>query len=79
MEIVLFRPRNETFQEFYAEDPVDIVVRGAFHNAVGFFDNVGKLNRIVNIDNIEFRNPNRYKRSDDDGYLQPGDHLSLPQ
>jgi len=57
LEIVLFRPRNETFQEFYAEVPVDIVVRGGFHNAVGFFDEVGKLNRIVNIDNIEFRNP----------------------
>jgi len=57
LEIVLFRPRNETFQEFYAEVPVDIVVRGGFHNAVGFFDEVGKLNRIVNIDNIDFRNP----------------------
>jgi type IV pilus assembly protein PilO len=57
LEIVLFRPRNEAFQEFYAEVPVDIVVRGGFHNAVGFFDEVGKLNRIVNIDNIEFRNP----------------------
>lgn len=57
LEIVLFRPRAETFQEFYAEIPVDIVVRGGFHNAVGFFDDVGKLNRIVNIDNIDFRNP----------------------
>jgi type IV pilus assembly protein PilO len=57
LEIVLFRPRNETFQEFYAEVPVDIVVRGGFHNAVGFFDEVSKLNRIVNIDNIDFRNP----------------------
>jgi len=57
LEIVLFRPRNETFQEFYAEVPVDIVVRGGFHNAVGFFDEVGKLNSIVNIDNIDFRNP----------------------
>lgn len=57
LEIVLFRPRSETFQEFYAEVPVDIVVRGGFHNAVGFFDEVGKLNRIVNIDNIDFRNP----------------------
>jgi type IV pilus assembly protein PilO len=57
LEIILFRPRAETFQEFYAEIPVDIVVRGGFHNAVSFFDDVGKLNRIVTIDNIEFRNP----------------------
>lgn len=57
LEILLFRPRAENFQEFYAAIPVDIVVRGGFHNAVTFFDDVGKLSRIVNIDNIEFRNP----------------------
>ena len=57
LEILLFRPRAENLQEFYAAIPVDIVVRGGFHNAVMFFDDVGKLSRIVNIDNIEFRNP----------------------
>ena len=57
LDIMLFRPRPEAFQEFYAEVPVDIVVRGGFHNAVAFFDDVSKLNRIVNIDNIDFRNP----------------------
>ena len=57
LEILLFRPRAENLQEFYAEIPVDIVVRGGFHNAVAFFDEVGKLSRIVNINNIEFRNP----------------------
>ena len=57
LDILLFRPRPEAFQEFYAEVPVDIVVRGGFHNAVAFFDDVSKLNRIVNIDNIDFRNP----------------------
>ncbi|MDP2601794.1 MAG: type 4a pilus biogenesis protein PilO [Deltaproteobacteria bacterium] len=57
LEILLFRPRAERFQEFYAEIPVDIVVRGGFQNAVTFFDDVSKLSRIVNIDNIDFRNP----------------------
>lgn len=57
LEILLFRPRAESFQEFYAEIPVDIVVKGGFFNAVAFFDDVSKLNRIVNIDNIDFRNP----------------------
>ena len=36
---------------------MDIVVRGGFQNAVTFFDDVSKLSRIVNIDNIDFRNP----------------------
>lgn len=57
LEILLFRPRAESFQEFYAAIPVDIVVRGGFHNTAAFFDDVGKLSRIVNIDNIEFKNP----------------------
>ena len=57
LEIVLFRPRPENRRDFYAEIPVDIVVRGGFYSAVGFFDEVGKLNRLVNIDNIDFKNP----------------------
>lgn len=57
LEIILFRPRAENLREFYAEIPVDIVVRGGFNNAVTFFDEVGKFNRLVNIDNIDFKNP----------------------
>jgi len=57
LDIVLFRPRAETFQEFYAEIPVDITVKGNFRNTVSFFDEVGRLNRLVNIDNIGFKNP----------------------
>ena len=57
LEILSFRPRAENFREFYAEIPVDIVVRGSFYNAVTFFDEVGKLNRLVNINNIDMKNP----------------------
>jgi type IV pilus assembly protein PilO len=57
LDILLFRPRGETFQEFYAEIPVDITVKGNFHNTVSFFDEVGRMNRLVNIDNIGFKNP----------------------
>jgi type IV pilus assembly protein PilO len=57
LDVLLFRPRPETFQEFYAEVPVDITVKGNFYNTVSFFDEVGRLNRLVNIDNIGFKNP----------------------
>jgi type IV pilus assembly protein PilO len=56
LEIILFRPRTENYQDFYAEIPVDIVVRGTFHNAVSFFDSVEKLYRPVNMDNIGLKN-----------------------
>ena len=57
LDILIFRPRAENIQEFYAEIPVDIVVRGGYHNVATFFDEVGRLNRLVNIANIELRNP----------------------
>jgi len=57
LEIMVFRPRGESLQEFYAEIPVDIVVRGGFHNLVTFFDEVGRLKRLVNIQNIEIKIP----------------------
>ncbi len=57
LSILLFRPRAENFQEFYAEVPVDITVKGSFHNTVSFFDAVGRLDRLINIDNIGFKNP----------------------
>jgi type IV pilus assembly protein PilO len=57
LDIILFRPRAENYQDFYAEIPVDIVVRGGFYSAAQFFEQVGKLNRPVNIDNIDLKNP----------------------
>jgi type IV pilus assembly protein PilO len=57
LTVLLFRPRAETYQEFYAEIPVEITVKGNFHNTVSFFDEVGRLDRLVNIDNIGFKNP----------------------
>jgi len=62
LDILVFRPRAENYQDFYAEIPVDIVVRGGFHNVVTFFDEVGRMHRLVNLSNIELRNP---KVSDD--------------
>lgn len=57
LEILVFRPRGENLQDFYAEVPVDIVVRGGFHNVVTFYDEVGRLSRLVNMGNIELKSP----------------------
>ncbi|MBI4523543.1 MAG: type 4a pilus biogenesis protein PilO [Deltaproteobacteria bacterium] len=57
LEILLFRPRAEQFQDFYAEVPVDIIVKGSFHNLVTFFDEVGRLERLININNIDVKSP----------------------
>jgi type IV pilus assembly protein PilO len=57
LEIMLFRPRGENYQDFYAEIPVEVVVRGQFLNVVSFFDEVGRLTRLVNMNNIGFKSP----------------------
>lgn len=57
LDVLVFRPRAETLQEHYAEVPVDITVKGNYHEMIDFFDNVGRLDRLINIDNIGFKNP----------------------
>jgi len=57
LDVLIFRPRAETLREFYAEVPVDITVKGNYHEMIDFFDNVGRLDRLINIDNIGFKNP----------------------
>lgn len=56
LDILSFRPKAENPQQFYAEIPVDVTVRGGFHSLVNFFDEVGRLNRLVNINDINMKN-----------------------
>ncbi len=52
LEILKFSPQHEQIKEFYAEVPVNIELEGTFHQLATFFDEVGHLSRIVNIDEI---------------------------
>jgi type IV pilus assembly protein PilO len=58
LEILLFRQKPERFQDFYAEVPVEVLVRGNYHQVATFFDRVGKLDRIVNVSDISMKSPN---------------------
>lgn len=57
LEILLFRQKPERFQDFYAEVPVDVLVRGNYHQVATFFDRVGQLDRIVNVADISMKEP----------------------
>ncbi len=57
LEIPLFKPFPEAYKDFYAEVPVAIAVTGTFHQVASFFDEVGHLPRIVNINQIVVREP----------------------
>lgn len=49
LDIVRFKPGKETIKGFYAEVPVALNLSGSYHQAGAFFDEVSKMQRIVNI------------------------------
>jgi len=57
LDFLSFSPKQEIPREFYAEIPVDIKVRGPYHNVGVFLDKISKLSRIVNVDNINMGGP----------------------
>ncbi|MCC6849712.1 MAG: type 4a pilus biogenesis protein PilO [Deltaproteobacteria bacterium] len=59
LEVISFRQRQEELKDFYAEVPVDVTVRGNYHEVATFFDRVGKLDRIVNVSDIVMQTPKR--------------------
>ncbi len=52
LEFYRFAPKPEKERGFYAEIPVDIKVKGSYHNVAVFFDKVSRLFRVVNITDI---------------------------
>ena len=57
LEILIFRQRPEVLQDFYAEVPVEMLMKGAYAQVTEFFGRVGKLNRIVNVKDIAMKTP----------------------
>jgi type IV pilus assembly protein PilO len=57
LDILLFRQRPEVLQDFYAEVPVEMLMKGTYAQLSEFFDKVGRLNRIVNVKDISMKSP----------------------
>jgi type IV pilus assembly protein PilO len=57
LEIVLFRQKPEVLHDFYAEVPVEMQMRGTYHDVALFLDRVRRLDRIVNVANIQLTKP----------------------
>ena len=49
LEVELFQPSPEKYGDFYSEIPVELKVNGRFHQVAVFFNEVGDLDRIVNL------------------------------
>jgi type IV pilus assembly protein PilO len=57
LDIVLFRQKPEVYHDFYAEVPVEMQMRGTYHDVALFLDRVKRLDRIVNVANIQLNRP----------------------
>ena len=61
LEFILFRPKPEEPQQFYANVPIDLAVTGHYHDLGVFFDKVSKLPRIINVVNFNMIRANQAK------------------
>ena len=53
LQFELFKPANtEILQEFYAELPITLRLTGNYHDIGGFAEDIGKLSRIVTLNDI---------------------------
>jgi type IV pilus assembly protein PilO len=57
LDLTLFRQKPETYSEFYADVPVQMEMRGTYHELTAFMDRVKRLDRIVNVADITLRLP----------------------
>lgn len=57
LEVRKFTPLPEEVREYVAEVPVELEVRGSYHEVAMFFDRLSKTNRIVYIQDIELGSP----------------------
>lgn len=57
LDFLAFKPGADRPKDFYAEIPVNINVKGPYHNLGFFLDQVSKLDRIVTVDNIKMGGP----------------------
>ncbi len=59
LDFLTFKPLADVPKDFYSEIPVDIKVRGPYHNMGIFLDKVSKLDRIVTVSNINMGGPKK--------------------
>jgi type IV pilus assembly protein PilO len=57
LDLTLFRQKPEAYSEFYADVPVQMEMRGTYHELALFMDRVKRLDRIVNVSDIQLKKP----------------------
>lgn len=58
VEFALFQPKPPVAAEFHTAHPVDVTVRGTYHQVGAFLGRLANLERIVNVSNVTLVQPN---------------------
>jgi type IV pilus assembly protein PilO len=59
LEFELFKPGAEVIADFYAEMPIQVKVKGTYHDIGAFATDVSKLSRIVTLNNLNIMPMNK--------------------
>jgi type IV pilus assembly protein PilO len=59
LEFDLFKPGQETVAEFYAEMPIQIKIKGSYHDIGAFATDISKLSRIVTLNDLSIAPMNK--------------------
>jgi type IV pilus assembly protein PilO len=57
LEILTIEPQAQKSEGFYASIPIPMTVQGTYHEVATFLDALGRLRRIVNVNNLAFDSP----------------------
>jgi type IV pilus assembly protein PilO len=63
LEVVFIKPQTDVNKGFYAEVPIQVKVKGGYHEMGMFLEAVSKLPRIINMSDIIMGNPKEDARS----------------
>jgi type IV pilus assembly protein PilO len=61
LDILTIEPQAQASEGFYARIPIPMSVQGNYHEIATFLDAVGRLRRIVNVNNLSFDQPKDQK------------------
>ena len=55
IKLVSWEPQDEAAEAFYARVPMELKIEGKYHQIAKFFNGVGQVDRIINMENIVIR------------------------
>jgi type IV pilus assembly protein PilO len=70
LAIVYFKPGNHIPKEYYDEWPISMTLNGNYHILAKFFERIGKLYRIINVNDFSVKNLTQAKNSTSSNTIQ---------